>query len=186
MGPDWFRGFSSLAALIRSRSSFEVAQWLEAEGPLSVLFLAGADDTSAVPHGTALQLLRQFRPDDPLQVQLLAIAGQVGELECGELSDSSRLGAAVSASGGSLASICSAERAWGTLVGQQGQRAFRPGHRELVGRPASGAAVELLLNGTRPPVGWRYEAATNSLSFAGLDWPRPGDTVTARYRLGCQ
>jgi hypothetical protein len=181
----------AVAALTPPLATGLHAGFLRDDATLAIVGVSDADDQSPLPVSTYAVLLGSLK--GPNAVSFSAFTPLMANAPVGcayDLGPGTRTLSAVTALRGVSEEICSAN--WATAMANLGGRVFGPRLDYTLRAPVSGGSVSVSINGmaVAPTTSggstvWTFSAATNTLTFASLYAPTPGQTVTVSYPVAC-
>jgi hypothetical protein len=167
------------------------AGFLRDDATLAIVGVSDADDQSPLPVSTYAVLLGSLK--GPNAVSFSAVTPLMANAPVGcsyDLAPGTRTLSAVSALRGVSEEICTSN--WSAVMSNLGGRVFGPRLDYTLRAPVSAGSVSVSINGmaVAPTTSggstvWTFSATTNTLTFAALSAPAPGQTVTVSYPVAC-
>ena len=157
------------------------AGFLRPEARLAVVFVGDEDDHSGYPVAAYTQFLAATKGLGGAVVSAIVDTGE----GCPEGAGVGRRYIDVARStGGVVASLCAAD--WSGIMKQIADKSFADPGPFVLGAVPGPAGVQVYVNGApADPSAWRYDAASNSVSFVKGREPAPGSTIEVRYEAKC-
>jgi len=150
---------------------------------MAVIFLSDEDDHSGFDPQSYVQFLRAFKgPDMAQRTQAHAIVPSSGACTTAG-PPGPRLAQVAKDTGGTVTDVCAGDYA--PLLEGLAVKAAGPQREFRLSDPATGPAeMTVTVDGVKSAA-WTFDAATNSVVFAGSAVPRSGQVVTVSYRSVC-
>lgn len=157
------------------------SDFLRDRSTLSIVILSDEEDASTKTVADYYDYFLSIKSDDPDQVRIHAIAGEVPTPSCTSAYAAKRYDEAVTMSGGEFVSICASD--WGASLEAVALGSLTIHDSFELSEAPVPATIKVKVDGINTTVGWTYNASNNMVEFASDYVPAGGSTIEIDYAL---